>query len=86
MNRITKKQFDVIKNISNISVVSFKLTNGTLVRMHTYSEVSVLTAMHEIASRSALGYVCLLIKDLPIMEHSNNFDDYLKYLGDDYVW
>ena len=75
-NAITQKQFNEIKNKSNLSVVSFE--NGT--RDLTYSGLTYIKAIDEIIYKQSLGFECLLIADLPLDEVSYKKEDYNKYL------
>ena len=77
MNTITKKQYDEIKNIDNLSVVSFDSDNR---RQMTYSGLSYKTAIEEVLSQQKRGNTCLIIENLPGVEVSWERKDYDKYL------
>lgn len=75
-NKITKKEYDKIKNKSTYAVVSFQ--DGK--RHATYTALTITQAVREIQSKQKYCNTVLLIENLPWDEVSRNLEDYKKYI------
>lgn len=78
MNAMSANEYQEIKN-EVVTVVSFTKEGR---RVESYGNLNYKKAMEHIILQQALGYQCLVVFNLPILEVSRERKDYDKYVVD----